>query len=468
MRLAFQALIAVLVILGLVEGVVSQLTPNDGGYFGFALGRNDPSGRLVTSVDPGSPAAAAGIRPGDRILILPTRENAIVNYITDPGDTLTLQDGSRTIALRAISSPFSAPVLLVAIIIAMRLAFLAMATLVAWRRPDDPAARALALFSACFGFGTGVDVNLFHPLWSRLLAAMLIQTTFFVGALAALAFACWFPKPQERGFRAAVSWWIWPLAAFGIVVGTSTQLLAFVLPASTQTIRPFLPIPFILSYMTVAILMIAVLWNSYRSSTGSDRVRVRWVLLTFAVGFSGVLVFFAGVIMYGGAGGALQFAAFTTFVIPFGLAYVILRHRVLDIGFVINRAVVYAGVSVVVVATFVIFEWLVSNFVQANSRASVILQLCAALALGLLIRPIHNRVDRWVDDLFFRERHLAEAAVRKFAQEALLVTSESDLIAKTVDVAQRNMRLSGCAFYTARDGSYVPLQSTFVNGAAVS
>jgi hypothetical protein len=467
MRFAFQALIAALVLVGLSEGVVSFLTPNDNGYFGMTLSHNDANGRLVVSVEPGSPAAAAGIHPGDHIVIAPTPANVIANQFTEPGDLGTFQDGKRTIQLRAATTPGGAPVLLIAILMAMRLAFFAMALLVAWRRPDDPAARALALFLACFGFGMGFDFGIFRPLWLRLFAALFVQTSFYIGTVAALAFACRFPNLPEHGFRAAINRWIWAIAVFGIVVGEGLQVLGTLIPASTQGVRPFLVAPFGLSIMAVTITIIAAFWTSYRSSSGSDRVRVRWVLLTFAVGFSGLLILFPGVILHGNSQN-LQYASFTIFVIPFGLAYVILRHRILDIGFVINRAVVYAGVSLIVVASFIVFEFIVGNVVQANSRASGILQLCAALVLGLLIRPIHSRVDRWVDDLFFRERHAAEAAVRKFAHEALLITEQSDLISKTVDVAQRNMHLLGCAFYTARDGRYVPLQSTFDVGPSVS
>ncbi len=461
MRLAFQGLIAALVLVSLVESVVAHLTPNDSGYFGMMLGHYDPAGTIVASVAAGSPAAAAGIRPGDRVAIVPTPANTIVmNFVTEPGDIGIVQDGARTITLRAAVVPGSAPVAAVVILDAAKLAFLAMAVLVAFRKPDDPAARALALFLACFGFGIGFDLGLFHPPWLRLLLGFLVQTSFYVGAVAALAFACRFPTPPVRGFRAAVNQSIWPLAAFGVLVGEGITLFGFLDPASARYVRGLLALPFLLSYIAVVVAIVAVFWNSYRSSTGSDRVRIRWVLLTFAIGFSGLVIYFAGVILHGNTG-VLPYAAFTTFVIPFGLAYVILRHRVLDIGFVINRAVVYAGVSLIVVVTFIFFEWLVGHVVETNSRTSDILQLAAALVLGLSIRPIHNRVDQWVDDLFFRERHAAEAAVRKFAHEALLVTEQSDLISKTVDVAQRNMHLLGCAFYAARDVRYVPLESTF-------
>jgi hypothetical protein len=466
MRLAFQGLIAVLVLAGLVDGVFALLTPNDNGYFGYNSTGSDANGwATATVVAPGSPAAAGGIRPGDRVRIVPTAENMIVNVVTEPGDTETIEDGSHTLTLRAAARP-NGPLALAVIIYLAHLAFLAMALLVAWRRPDDPAARALAIFLACFGFAVGSDLGIFHPLGLRLFMVFLVQSALYVGTVAALAFACRFPTLPTRGVRATINRWILPIAAIGVIVGC-VQMLRIVNPAATQGYRGLLPVPFVVCYLAVALAIIGVFWNSYRTSSGADRVRLRWVLLTFAVGFSGLLVFFVGVLLQGNSD-VLQYGALTVFVIPFGLAYAILRHRMLDIGFVINRAVVYAAVSLIVVVTFIIFEWLVSHVVEANSRASDILQLAAALVLGLSIRPIHNRVDRWVDDLFFRERHAAEAAVRKFAHEALLITEQSDLIAKTVEVAQRNMHLLGCAFYTARDGRYVPLQSTFPLGPSVS
>jgi hypothetical protein len=466
MRLAFQGLIAVLVLAGLANGVASLLSPNDSGYFGYTSASPDVNGwATVTSVASGSAAAAARIRPGDRVHVVPTSDSAIVNVVTEPGDTETIEDGARTFTLRATVTP-KAPLAVAIIIYFAHLAFLSMALLVAWRRPDDPAARALATFLGCFGFAIGSDLGIFHPLWLRMAMVFLVQSTLYVGTVAALAFACRFPILPTHGVRATINRWILPIAATGVIVGC-LMMFHVVNPAATQGYRSLLPVPFIVCYLAVALAIIGVFWNSYRTSSGAERVRLRWVLLTFAIGFSGLVVFFASVIFEGNSN-ALQYGALTVFVIPFGLAYVILRHRVLDIGFVVNRAVVYAAVSLIIVVTFIIFEWLVGHVVEANSRASDILQLAAALVLGLSIRPIHSRVDQWVDDLFFRERHAAEAAVRKFAHEALLITSQSDLIVKTVDVAQRNMHLLGCAFYAAREGRYIPLRSTFEIGPSVS
>lgn len=451
---------AALVVLGLAEVVPATLALNGGGMFGLTFVQSGSIGSLtVQAVAPGSPAEKAHIRAGDRVSIAATRENMLVSLVTESGDREIVRDGARTIELRAAAAN-GPPLALTVISYPARLAFVIIAAIVAWRRPDDPAARALSVFLACFGVAISSNLALFHPFWARMLTIALVQALFFVGTLAALAFACRFPSLPQHGLRRELDRWLWLVALIGIVLGDSPLLIRYANPAATQNVRALLPLPFLILYAAVIVATLVAFWNSYRWATGRERVRVRWVLITFAFGFSGIIIYFASILAQRGMP-YLQFASFTMLAIPFGLAYAILRHRMLDIGFVVNRALVYAGVSLIVVASFTIFEWLAGNVVAQNSRASVIIQLCAALVLGLFVRPLQARVERWVDDVFFRERHAAETAVRKFAHEALLVTSPDELVAKTVDVAQRHMHLAGCAFYARRDDRYAPLRSTF-------
>ena len=132
--------------------------------------------------------------------------------------------------------------------------------------------------------------------------------------------------------------------------------------------------------------------------------------MTFGAGFSGLLVFFVGLLITGNPG-LYQFASLTVGVIPFGLAYVILRHRVVDIGFALNRAAVFGGVSLVVVAMFVALEWFISKYLLTVGHvASSAVELAVALAIGFSLRPVHVRIDAIVDDLFFRKRHEANSA----------------------------------------------------------
>ncbi len=117
--------------------------------------------------------------------------------------------------------------------------------------------------------------------------------------------------------------------------------------------------------------------------------------------------------------------------LPFGLGYAILRHRVVDIGFVVNRALVFAIVSGIVLLAFGALEWLLGNVLVAVSHiTSASLELGLALVLGFSLRSIHAKVDALVDDLFFRDRHQAERALRTVAREVGYVTDPRVAIAR--------------------------------------
>ncbi|HTU70442.1 MAG TPA: hypothetical protein VMF11_08980 [Candidatus Baltobacteraceae bacterium] len=436
MRVVWQGSMLVLIAFGLFWAITSVVHPNIGTMSVPA------KARLERSFD--NVLRASTLRPGDAI-------------------TLVRPDGSHTVI---VARRAQIPLALTIAILASRLSFLLVAALIVWRRPDDPAARALATFLACYG----AAMNTGAPLWAgpplaRFFGLVAEQWLFVIGAGGFVLFACRFPERARSGWKVSLERAVAPLVAFGLAL-SPFQIYSEILHHASLAARIVLS-TFIVYYAALLVTALALLLASFRSAAGADRVRMSWVLGVFAFGFSGLIVMLLVTSALGTTPAWAQYFSLTIVAMPFGLAYVILRHRMLDIGFVVNRALVYTGVSLIVVASFIIFEWLVGHVVEQNSRASTILQLGAALVLGLSARAIHAHVDRWVDDLFFRERHAAEAAVRKFAHEALLITESSDLVAKTVEVAQQNMRLDGCAFYASRENRYAALHSTFSDAPAV-
>ncbi len=459
-------LISLVAVAALVLAVASYITANSDGTFGITFGAQGPIGHTsAVAVAPGSPAARAGIHAGDRLTIAPTAANLARQVVPEAGDRLVLRDGNREI--RLVADPLrGSPLALVILVYASRAAFLFMALLVIWRRPNDAAAQALALFLAIFGFFLGFDAGTFSQPWLRLLLATLMQTFFFVGTMAALAFACRFPVTPTRGVRHALERSLVPAALVGVMLSTLSIYLR--LPnGSGGGLQRFIALLYLVYFAIAIVAVVVALFSALRETSGADQLRVRWVFGIFGFGFSGLVIFLLFAFFGFASSGPIQFTPLTLLAIPLGLAYVVLRHRMLDIGFVVNRAVVYTTVSLIVVATFIIFEWLAGHLVDSQNRASSMLQLGAALALGLSARWIHARVDRWVDDLFFRERHAAEAAIRKFAREAALVTNTEDLLHGTVEIPQRNLRLAACAVYVHQEGEYRPAYSTFAGAPNV-
>ena len=129
-----------------------------------------------------------------------------------------------------------------------------------------------------------------------------------------------------------------------------------------------------------------------------------------------------------------------------------MSQRLFDIGFVVNRAAVFAALSVVVVACFVLLEWSLGKwFEDASHTTSLALNAALALGLGLSMRFLHQRVDAGVDAVFFRKRYENERALRRFAHEASFITSSDVLLDRTVAEIGDHSEASFAEIRLARD-----------------
>jgi hypothetical protein len=127
-----------------------------------------------------------------------------------------------------------------------------------------------------------------------------------------------------------------------------------------------------------------------------------------------------------------------------GIGYAAVRRRLFDIGFILNRAAVFAGISAIVIGCFMLLEWLLGNWSQQVSHATnVLANVVLVLVLGFSMRFIHGWVEDFVDRIFFRKRHEDEEALKCFAGEAPYVTDAAILQQRAVEVLERHAEASG-------------------------
>jgi hypothetical protein len=175
-----------------------------------------------------------------------------------------------------------------------------------------------------------------------------------------------------------------------------------------------------------------------REARGNERSRLVWATGSLSILYLSPLVaFFLNVYV---AGVSVSWTVTNTayFVAAIGLMYSLLGRRLLDVGFVLNRAAVFTTVSLVVVGSFTLAEWALGGWLASESRGTnVLVSGALALALGLSIHPIHVRVDRLIDASFFRKRHEAEQALRAFAKEAAFITDPDIIVTRARDILER-------------------------------
>ncbi len=153
-----------------------------------------------------------------------------------------------------------------------------------------------------------------------------------------------------------------------------------------------------------------------------------------------------------------------TFVAPLALTYAALQRRLIDIGFVLNRTIVFAIVSAIVIGVFVLAEWAASEWlVSASHTSSVVVGMVVALALGISMRYIHKYTDRFVDRVFFRKRHEDEIALRNFAHEASYITDRSVLLERSIQTVRSHTDTDDVTILTRGDSGFY-LQ--YANGRA--
>ena len=151
-------------------------------------------------------------------------------------------------------------------------------------------------------------------------------------------------------------------------------------------------------------------------------------------------------------------------------AYAVFRHKILDIGFAINRTLVYTVVSIILLVTFVLGEWATGQIISAeHSEQSAFLNAAVALGLFLAFDRVRDFVDHYVKALFFRDWQVKEKLLSKFIGEARFFTDQQRLNEAFMAELSRFCGGVGCAIYWKdEDGDYASPASLGAPGMPVA
>jgi hypothetical protein len=151
---------------------------------------------------------------------------------------------------------------------------------------------------------------------------------------------------------------------------------------------------------------------------GADRSRTLWVLVGSVIAFSAVgLHALLSVLDPVGFPPSIAGAvvSFVPVAWPLAVAYAVLRHRVIDVRFALNRAVVYGTLTSGLVLFFSFVEWLIGKKLEAT-RLAFYVDLATALGVGFWFNAMHQRVERVVESALFRQQRRAEQRLERVAR----------------------------------------------------
>jgi len=438
---------AALLLLALVSTAYRLALPTDG-WWAIEPEEFDATGFLYQTNLMGLPS---GLQPGDHLLAVngvpvgaddlsaawPLRDvwragNTVRYTVVRDGQTLALDVPLTHWTPRAIwrgtGSVVSVAWYLSSIV------FLLVAFLAFWRRPDNPAARALWVLAVVElsivisnTFLPGNVADAVFPAASLSAALMILATFSVLLPPALIRFALVFPQPipalRRRPWLALLPY------AVGLVVLGAVFAALYVFG-------------WLWTAAAVLIALAILVYSGLIQRDAVSRAQMRWGLGGAILGLSLFFVTYIPAFLdvpswVSNVLDGLAGVGFGVMGVTLGIA--ILRYRLFDIDVIIRKTTTYAILTALLALVYfgsvVVLQRLLTP-ITGNSTPVIVL---STLLIAALFLPLRRRVQGVIDRRFFRKKYDAEKVLQQFAATARDETDLDALTAELLRVIQETM-----------------------------
>lgn len=423
----------------------------------------------VDAIKPQSPAGVAGIKPGDAVRYDRYWERSRMLSVGERVG-LSVRTGGTAHHLTLIAAPrfFFAPTYMLAG--TTNIVICGIALVLLWRAGRGWTGFLLAVALIAYALPGN-----YPRLWQN---APELYVPFLLGLSAVVPMAAVLMLLALRSFRrdvtGAVPRWLDRLIIGTIVAETLIYLWSM---AVELNVAPLLGVDDGLSLLSIggsagAVLVPLALASGWQDTPVGSRTR--YAFMWAAASMISVYLMIDPIIMLTGNNYVeaswpviTQIASETLGAVLF--AYALLRHRVIDLGFAINRTLVFSSLSFIVLALFGLVEWATEKLLPFESHeASVIVDAAIALSLFLAFHRVHEWVERLVERVFFHQWHRNEKALHAFLGEAEYVTRPEVLAERAVTALSRFAGGADAALYRIDRGEYRLVADHGASGAATT
>jgi DNA-binding SARP family transcriptional activator len=424
------------------------------------------SGTSITGVAPNSAAEKGGIKSGDRLD--PTysfSDRLRIRWYDDfaPGAHValrTVRDG-RIRVVQIVTAQEAQPLSpLTEILMALRLltyvVFIVVgASLVLLK----PARFSWGFFLCCLGLATLpgligratsiVDASLGFALYGIWLVVADLANIGF------LAFSLRFPNDEAIGWR-RVAWRSLPLW-FVAFAGIDAWYMASwysgaVLPHWIQTASWATGI----AAWAVSTFSLAF---TYRDADQRNRKRLLWAIVGASVGYLSWYV--DGLLHAAGFDVAGEIVGFGALALPVSVGYAVLKQRVVDVRFAINRALILSIVGSCVVGLLALTYWATTALLQ-QSHLTIFIQVAIALLVGVALHRLYVFIKRAGKGLMIGDIQRVRRIIARTAHALAATESYDALEALLAREPASALDLEFAAIYRrGQDGSF---ERTFGSG----
>ncbi len=325
---------------------------------------------------------------------------------------------------------------------------IAVAMVIGWRRSDAPIALVVALLLLGWGGGPDPSHVVALPSWLQGPATLIG----FVGFASLSPFFYLFPDGRfvPRWTRWVTPLWIAIQAGITIVPFTPLNIWGWPLPLMIVALCTFL-----------GSLIFAPIYR-YRYVAGPiQRQQIKW---TVCAGVVGVMIGLAalflrvvfpaqvqpGTLLY--LLGEVAFAA-AQMAVVLSIGRAVLRYRLWDIDPLINRTLVYGGLTLGMVALYSFVVAGLGSLLQA--QGNFVLSLLATGLIAVLFQPVRVGLQRRVNRLMYGERDDPYAVLSRLGRRLEATLAPDAVLPTIVETVREMLKLPYVAIVLRQDGEFV-------------
>lgn len=147
-----------------------------------------------------------------------------------------------------------------------------------------------------------------------------------------------------------------------------------------------------------------------RTSDINQRNRFRYLILALSITILATLINFTELGKY-----PIDIAANT--ISAMLIAYAILRHQLLDIQIVVRLGLLYSITTAILGLVYFLVITLILSVVEVVSGGRIfLLSVIVALLTAVVISPVRDAAQLWIDRLFYREKYNASLMLQRLSQ----------------------------------------------------
>ncbi len=371
-----------------------------------------PAGVEAWKVAPDSPAAAAGIHPGDVLIAIndvPVPKAALVARRLYRAGQWTLlryklERNGEEFETRLVTTPPNRPISVENYLRVVGLLYLFIGLFIFARRWNAP--RAVHFYVFClvsfvlysFQYSGKLDAFDLEVYWSSVVARLLAPALL-------LHFALVFPERTESSRKSFMKLGVvYAPALVLLVVHTlaASDAMGFVPTTRSRVALDQLE----LGYLGLYFLAAGLIFNwSYRTTrSGVLRQQLKWLTGgTLAGSLPFTVLYILPYIFDAATRSWMQFSALSLVLIPLCFGYAIIRYRLMDVDIIFKRGLAYTAATAAVAAVYFGLVALIAEIFHQQTTGSVG-GMIAIVVAAFLFHPFREGIQARLDRFFYRDR----------------------------------------------------------------